>query len=170
MILCTESDFKTAKLCCLRFRQIYILLYKEVALALKINSVYSKRKLLSIHENVKVLRFPDHFSTGVYLWYAFLLEVTHRINCADASRVWFPFCLIWFMLTHDMNYLSLYMHVGPIMKRLWLLTTKYVLLVDWICVLVDMTHLSTKWMTILQLYGLERTTTTQGEFPLYLPL
>ncbi|XP_043811423.1 phospholipase D zeta 1 isoform X2 [Manihot esculenta] len=32
--------------------QIYILLYKEVALALKINSVYSKRKLLSIHENI----------------------------------------------------------------------------------------------------------------------
>ncbi|KAL4202139.1 hypothetical protein AMTRI_Chr02g262200 [Amborella trichopoda] len=48
--------------------QIYILLYKEVALALKINSVYSKRRLLSIHENVKVLRYPDHFSTGVYLW------------------------------------------------------------------------------------------------------
>ena len=50
--------------------QIYILLYKEVALALKINSVYSKKKLLSIHENVRVLRYPDHFSTGVYLWYA----------------------------------------------------------------------------------------------------
>ncbi|KAL5701060.1 phospholipase D [Ranunculus cassubicifolius] len=48
--------------------QIYILLYKEVALALKINSVYSKRRLLSIHENVRVLRYPDHFSTGVYLW------------------------------------------------------------------------------------------------------
>ncbi|XP_058723509.1 phospholipase D zeta 1 [Vicia villosa] len=48
--------------------QIYILLYKEVALALKINSVYSKKKLLSIHENVRVLRYPDHFSTGVYLW------------------------------------------------------------------------------------------------------
>ncbi|PKA58407.1 Phospholipase D p1 [Apostasia shenzhenica] len=48
--------------------QIYILLYKEVALALKINSVYSKRRLLNIHENVKVLRYPDHFSTGVYLW------------------------------------------------------------------------------------------------------
>ncbi|KAH1231925.1 Phospholipase D zeta 1 [Glycine max] len=47
--------------------QIYILLYKEVALALKINSVYSKKKLLSIHENVRVLRYPDHFSTGVYL-------------------------------------------------------------------------------------------------------
>ncbi|KAJ8766839.1 hypothetical protein K2173_009098 [Erythroxylum novogranatense] len=48
--------------------QIHILLYKEVALALKINSVYSKRKLLSIHENVRVLRYPDHFSAGVYLW------------------------------------------------------------------------------------------------------
>ncbi|KAI4372494.1 hypothetical protein MLD38_010716 [Melastoma candidum] len=48
--------------------QIYILLYKEVALALKINSMYSKRKLLSIHENVRVLRYPDHFSAGVYLW------------------------------------------------------------------------------------------------------
>ncbi|KAL8100395.1 phospholipase D zeta 1 isoform X2 [Apium graveolens] len=48
--------------------QIYILLYKEVALALKINSVYSKRRLLSIHENIRVLRYPDHFSSGVYLW------------------------------------------------------------------------------------------------------
>ncbi|GAV58550.1 PLDc domain-containing protein/PLDc_2 domain-containing protein, partial [Cephalotus follicularis] len=48
--------------------QIYVLLYKEVALALKINSSYSKRKLLSIHENVRVLRYPNHFSTGIYLW------------------------------------------------------------------------------------------------------
>ncbi|XP_015900013.1 phospholipase D zeta 1 isoform X1 [Ziziphus jujuba] len=48
--------------------QVYILLYKEVALALKINSVYSKKRLLGIHENVRVLRYPDHFSSGVYLW------------------------------------------------------------------------------------------------------
>ncbi|KAL5227220.1 hypothetical protein ABZP36_015485 [Zizania latifolia] len=48
--------------------QIYILLYKEVSLALKINSMYSKRRLLNIHENVRVLRYPDHFSTGIYLW------------------------------------------------------------------------------------------------------
>ncbi|GMP56968.1 hypothetical protein CsSME_00021250 [Camellia sinensis var. sinensis] len=48
--------------------QIYVLLYKEVALALKINSVYSKKKLLGIHENLRVLRYPDHFSSGVYLW------------------------------------------------------------------------------------------------------
>nr|XP_027114761.1 phospholipase D zeta 1-like isoform X1 [Coffea arabica] len=48
--------------------QIYILLYKEVSVALKINSSYSKRKLLSIHENIKVLRYPNRFPTGVYLW------------------------------------------------------------------------------------------------------
>lgn len=56
--------------------QIYILIYKEVALALKINSVYSKRRLLSIHENVRVLRYPDHFSSGVYLWY----DMVHSSN------------------------------------------------------------------------------------------
>ncbi|XP_021682219.2 phospholipase D zeta 1 isoform X2 [Hevea brasiliensis] len=48
--------------------QIYILLYKEVAIALKINSSYSKKRLLNIHENVRVLRYPNHFSSGVYLW------------------------------------------------------------------------------------------------------
>ncbi|OVA02602.1 Phospholipase D/Transphosphatidylase [Macleaya cordata] len=48
--------------------KIYILLYKEVAIALKINSAYSKQKLLNIHENVRVLRYPDHISTGIYLW------------------------------------------------------------------------------------------------------
>eukprot|EP00249_Psilotum_nudum_P019640 c27353_g1_i1 orf=427-3258(+) len=48
--------------------QIYVLLYKEVALALKINSMYTKRHLLGLHENIKVLRYPDHFSSGVYLW------------------------------------------------------------------------------------------------------
>ncbi|KAL2464198.1 Phospholipase D p1 [Forsythia ovata] len=61
--------------------QIYILLYKEVALALKINSVYSKRKLLGIHENVRVLRYPDHFSSGVYLWshHEKIVIVDHQI-------------------------------------------------------------------------------------------
>ncbi|KAJ1385581.1 Pleckstrin-like proteiny domain [Sesbania bispinosa] len=48
--------------------QIYVLLYKEVSLALKINSSYSMRRLLKIHENVRVLRYPDHFASRVYLW------------------------------------------------------------------------------------------------------
>ncbi|KAF8015958.1 hypothetical protein BT93_H1492 [Corymbia citriodora subsp. variegata] len=61
--------------------QIYILLYKEVSIALKINSMYSKKKLLDIHENVKVLRYPDHLSTGVYLWshHEKLVIVDHQI-------------------------------------------------------------------------------------------
>jgi len=48
--------------------KIYILLYKEVSMALKINSNYSKQRLLALHENIKVLRWPNHFSSGVYLW------------------------------------------------------------------------------------------------------
>ncbi|KAK8481838.1 hypothetical protein V6N13_147719 [Hibiscus sabdariffa] len=48
--------------------QIYILLYKEVSIALKINSMYSKKLLNNIHENVRVLRYPNHLSTGIYLW------------------------------------------------------------------------------------------------------
>ncbi|KAD3641539.1 hypothetical protein R6Q59_004158 [Mikania micrantha] len=48
--------------------QIHILMYKELALALKINSFYSKKKLAALHENIRVLRYPDHFSSGVYLW------------------------------------------------------------------------------------------------------
>ncbi|KAL0414782.1 UNVERIFIED_CONTAM: Phospholipase D zeta 1 [Sesamum radiatum] len=61
--------------------QVYILLYKEVALALKINSVHSKKKLLNIHENIRVLRYPDHFSTGVYLWshHEKIVIVDHQI-------------------------------------------------------------------------------------------
>lgn len=48
--------------------KIYVLLYKEVSYALKINSNYTKQRLLGLHENIKVLRYPDHFSSGVYLW------------------------------------------------------------------------------------------------------
>lgn len=61
--------------------KIYILLYKEVALALKINSMHSKRLLLSIHENVKVLRFPNHFSSGVYLWshHEKIIVIDHQV-------------------------------------------------------------------------------------------
>ncbi|KAL6503364.1 Phospholipase D zeta 1 [Orobanche gracilis] len=61
--------------------QIYILLYKEVSIALKINSVHSKRKLLGIHENIRVLRYPDHFSSGVYLWshHEKIVIVDHQI-------------------------------------------------------------------------------------------
>lgn len=44
------------------------MLYKEVELALGINSGYSKRTLLHLHPNIKVMRHPDHVSSAVYLW------------------------------------------------------------------------------------------------------
>lgn len=40
--------------------KIYILLYKEVEIALRINSAYTKRVLSRAHENIKIMRHPDH--------------------------------------------------------------------------------------------------------------
>ncbi|KAL2085276.1 hypothetical protein ACEWY4_018596 [Coilia grayii] len=48
--------------------KIFVMLYKEVELALGINSEYSKRTLLHLHPNIKVMRHPDHVSSSVYLW------------------------------------------------------------------------------------------------------
>ncbi|XP_078266685.1 phospholipase D1-like isoform X2 [Rhinoraja longicauda] len=48
--------------------KIFVMLYKEVELALGINSGYSKRTLMKLHPNVKVMRHPDHVSSTVYLW------------------------------------------------------------------------------------------------------
>ncbi|KAL8171808.1 hypothetical protein V2J09_023612 [Rumex salicifolius] len=58
--------------------QIYILLYKEVSIALKINSSYSKRLLLGIHENVQVLRYPDHFP-GILSHHEKIVAVDYQI-------------------------------------------------------------------------------------------
>lgn len=48
--------------------KIFILLYKEVEMALGINSFYSKQRLSQMHENIKVLRHPDHVRIGVFFW------------------------------------------------------------------------------------------------------
>lgn len=45
-----------------------MLLYKEVEMALGINSYYSKQKLASLHENIKLLRHPDHVRMNVFFW------------------------------------------------------------------------------------------------------
>lgn len=37
-------------------------------MALGINSYYSKQKLAQAHENIKVIRHPDHARVGVFLW------------------------------------------------------------------------------------------------------
>uniref|UniRef100_A0A9J7XGC2 Phospholipase n=2 Tax=Cyprinus carpio TaxID=7962 RepID=A0A9J7XGC2_CYPCA len=48
--------------------RIFVMLYKELELALGINSEYSKRTLMRLHPNIKVMRHPDHVSSSVYLW------------------------------------------------------------------------------------------------------
>uniref|UniRef100_A0A8C2AXS3 Phospholipase n=1 Tax=Cyprinus carpio TaxID=7962 RepID=A0A8C2AXS3_CYPCA len=48
--------------------KVCVLLYKEVELALGINSGYSKRTLMNLHPNIKVMRHPDHVASVVLLW------------------------------------------------------------------------------------------------------
>ncbi|XP_055938050.1 phospholipase D1-like [Argiope bruennichi] len=47
--------------------QIYVLLYKELEVALGINSYHTKKKLKRMHKNIKVIRHPE-VSKGVLLW------------------------------------------------------------------------------------------------------
>ncbi|XP_053187995.1 phospholipase D2 [Scomber japonicus] len=48
--------------------KVCVLLYKEVELALGINSEHSKKTLMNMHPNIKVMRHPDHVSSVVFLW------------------------------------------------------------------------------------------------------
>ncbi|XP_077493969.1 phospholipase D isoform X2 [Amblyomma americanum] len=48
--------------------KVFVLLYKEVEMALNINSLYSKQKLAAMHPNIKILRHPDHVTGGILLW------------------------------------------------------------------------------------------------------
>ncbi|XP_011261406.2 phospholipase D2 isoform X1 [Camponotus floridanus] len=49
--------------------KIFILIYKEIEVALGINSYYSKQRLVEqCPENIKVLRHPNHARAGVFLW------------------------------------------------------------------------------------------------------
>ncbi|XP_029029623.3 phospholipase D1 [Betta splendens] len=48
--------------------KVCVLLYKEVELALGINSDHSKRTLMNMHPNIKVMRHPDHVSSAVFFW------------------------------------------------------------------------------------------------------
>ncbi|XP_014232157.1 phospholipase D2 [Trichogramma pretiosum] len=49
--------------------KVFIMIYKEVELALGINSFYSKQRLVEKNpENIKVFRHPDHARVGVFLW------------------------------------------------------------------------------------------------------
>ncbi|XP_052412880.1 phospholipase D2 [Carassius gibelio] len=48
--------------------KVCVLLYKEVEMALNISSGYSKRTLMNLHPNIKVMRHPDHVASVVVFW------------------------------------------------------------------------------------------------------
>ncbi|KAF5302244.1 hypothetical protein FQA39_LY10283 [Lamprigera yunnana] len=49
--------------------KVFVLLYKEVEMAIGISSFYSKRRLLEDgNNNIKVMRHPQHAKIGVFLW------------------------------------------------------------------------------------------------------
>ncbi len=48
--------------------RIHIVVFKELTLALSIDSYHTKTALESLHPNIRVQRHPDHFSGGVLYW------------------------------------------------------------------------------------------------------
>ncbi|XP_063969847.1 phospholipase D1-like [Lytechinus pictus] len=50
--------------------KVFVLLYKEVEVALNLGSLHTKQTLLGLHPNIKVMRHPDHIpgGAGVVLW------------------------------------------------------------------------------------------------------
>ncbi|KAJ8351715.1 hypothetical protein SKAU_G00231910 [Synaphobranchus kaupii] len=48
--------------------KICVLLYKEVEVVLGLNSEYTKKTLMGLHSNIKVIRHPDHVPSTDLLW------------------------------------------------------------------------------------------------------
>ncbi|KAJ8407331.1 hypothetical protein AAFF_G00279050 [Aldrovandia affinis] len=48
--------------------KICVLLYKEVEVVLGLNSEYTKKTLMGLHSNIKVIRYPDHVPSAALLW------------------------------------------------------------------------------------------------------
>lgn len=48
--------------------KIYIVVYKELSLALSIDSYHTKVALEALHPNIRVQRHPDHLAGGVLYW------------------------------------------------------------------------------------------------------
>ncbi|XP_045534093.1 phospholipase D2 isoform X1 [Papilio machaon] len=60
--------------------KVFVMLYKEVEMALGINSYYSKGVLTRKSENIKVIRHPDHARVGVLFW-----AHHEKIVCVDQT-------------------------------------------------------------------------------------
>lgn len=61
--------------------KIYIVVYKEMAVALTINSAHTKLWLQNLHKNIIVVRHPDHRSidNNVLFWSHHEVIITCKI-------------------------------------------------------------------------------------------
>ncbi|XP_071779656.1 phospholipase D1 [Centroberyx gerrardi] len=48
--------------------KVSVLLYKEVEVVMGLNSEYTKRTLMGLHSNIRVIRHPDHMPSAALLW------------------------------------------------------------------------------------------------------
>ncbi|XP_039511420.1 phospholipase D1 isoform X4 [Pimephales promelas] len=48
--------------------KIFVLLYKEVEVVMGLNSEYTKKTLMGLHPNIRVIRHPDHMPSTALLW------------------------------------------------------------------------------------------------------
>uniref|UniRef100_W5M509 Phospholipase n=1 Tax=Lepisosteus oculatus TaxID=7918 RepID=W5M509_LEPOC len=48
--------------------KVCVLLYKEVEVVLGLNSEYTKKTLMGLHPNIRVMRHPDHVPSTILLW------------------------------------------------------------------------------------------------------
>uniref|UniRef100_A0A8C1QKC1 Phospholipase n=1 Tax=Cyprinus carpio TaxID=7962 RepID=A0A8C1QKC1_CYPCA len=48
--------------------KIFVLLYKEVEVVMGLNSEYTKKTLMGLHSNIRVIRHPDHMPSTALLW------------------------------------------------------------------------------------------------------
>ncbi|ETI43713.1 hypothetical protein F442_11304 [Phytophthora nicotianae P10297] len=62
--------------------QVYVLMYKEVSVALTLNSMFSKQVLSKLHKNVHVLRDPDFLMKQLGLWshHEKIVSVDQRVS------------------------------------------------------------------------------------------
>lgn len=62
--------------------RVYVLMYKEISMALTLNSMFSKQVLTKLHENVHVLRDPDFLMKQLGLWshHEKIVSVDQRVS------------------------------------------------------------------------------------------
>ncbi|XP_073768952.1 phospholipase D1 isoform X3 [Danio rerio] len=48
--------------------KIFVQLYKEVEVVMGLNSEYTKKTLMGLHSNIRVIRHPDHMPSTALLW------------------------------------------------------------------------------------------------------